>query len=114
MNLKQPQAPSSWPPAAHLTTAPLHVPEPTVAITPAPISNSLNMDFGSATVTLPMAVSSPAPQPAEALVDLEFLSDGLDFTSESLRHLPNRWYDPVRLLQHRRRLLPTVACSNLT
>ncbi|UUZ63099.1 fimbrial protein FimV [Polaromonas sp. P1-6] len=69
--------------AAHLTTAPLHVPEPTVAITPAPISNSLNMDFGSATVTLPMAVSSPAPQPAEALVDLEFLSDGLDFTSES-------------------------------
>jgi pilus assembly protein FimV len=50
---------------------------------PAPHFNGLDMDFGSASATLPMAVSSPAPQPAEALVDLEFLSDGLDFTSES-------------------------------
>ena len=40
------------------------------------------MDFGSATVTLPTASSSPAPKPAEAPSEIEFLSGGLDFTSE--------------------------------
>jgi pilus assembly protein FimV len=67
--------------ATHLKTAPRHAAEPTAA-TPAPFANGLDMNFGNATVTLPTVSPSPAPKPAEAPPEIEFLSGGLDFTSE--------------------------------
>ncbi len=72
------------PPTPPVRSAPPRPPEPPVAVKPAPAPAlaDLDMDFGSATVSLPeIAAPVPASKPAAApAIEMDFPSAGLNFT----------------------------------
>ncbi|UUZ71556.1 hypothetical protein LP415_21935 [Polaromonas sp. P1(28)-8] len=74
------------PPTPPVRSAPPRPPEPPVAAKPAPAPAlaDLDMDFGSATVSLPeIATPAPASKPAAApAIEMDFPSAGLNFTPE--------------------------------
>ena len=72
------------PPPPLVRSAPPRPPEPPVAAKPAPALADLDLNFGSATLSLPeIAAPAPASKPAAApAIEMDFPSAGLNFTPE--------------------------------